>query len=114
MERPAAWLPSLLLVALLAADVAHAEDLQLERRCAWSRGDGPWVEAGRCRLEGWRDERELLLTVLWPDGRRSVIETRPSGGQALIDRRPAHFRSDGDGRWLFSLHQGGQLRFELP
>lgn len=114
MQRTAAWVTALLLLPLLAAGRAHAEDLQLDRRCAWSLGEGPWIEAGRCRLEGWRDERELLLTVLWPDGRRSVIETRPTGGQARIDRRPAHFRSEGDDSWLFSLQQGGRLRFELP
>jgi hypothetical protein len=106
--------PLLLLIPLLAAAGARAEDLQFDRRCAWSRAEGPWIEAGRCRLEGWRDGRELLLTVLWPDGRRSVIETRPAGGEARIDRLPGRFRPAADGSWVFSLQQGGQLRFALP
>jgi hypothetical protein len=115
MEHPTAALrPLVLCMVLLAGGGADAEDLQLERRCAWSREQGPWIEEGRCRLEGWRDDRELLLTVLWPDGRRSVIETRPAGGEARIDRLPARFRPGNDGTWLFSLPRGGQLRFDLP
>jgi hypothetical protein len=109
-----ARLGSLLLLGLLLAGRAHGEDLRVDRRCAWTRGDGPWIEAGRCQLEGWRDERELLLTVIWPDGRRNVIETRPSGGEARIDRRPARFRPAADGSWLFSLQEGGQLLFAVP
>ncbi len=114
MVTTAARLGSALLLALLLAGGAQGEDLQFDRRCAWSRGDGPWIAAGLCRLEGWRDERDLLLTVLWPDGRRSVIETRPSGGEARIDRLPARFRPGEDGSWLFSLQQGGRLLFALP
>lgn len=114
MVSSAARLGSMLVVVLALAGGARGEDLSLVRRCAWSPAAGPWVEAGRCRLEGWRDERDLLVTVLWPDGRRTVIETRPSGGEARIDRRPARFQPASDGAWLFSLQQGGQLLFAVP
>ena len=72
--------PLLLLIPLLAAAGARAEDLQFDRRCAWSRAEGPWIEAGHCRLEGWRDGRELLLTVLWAQFVETSRENRSVSG----------------------------------
>ena len=48
---------------------AAAVDLKQSRSCAWSDGNsGRWVEAGKCRIEGWQGAGELLLTVQWPSG----------------------------------------------
>ena len=109
------FLPSALpVVADEAAEHAvssAAQDLKLARRCAWRAAKGLWVEAGECEIEGWQGPHELLLTVRWPSGQRSVIETLPGGGQARINRRQASFQPGGDGTWLFQLRQGGALRF---
>ncbi|OUW28389.1 MAG: hypothetical protein CBD29_03315 [Synechococcus sp. TMED169] len=89
-----------------------AVDLNQSRRCAWSDGSsGRWVEAGQCRIEGWQGAGELLLTVQWPSGQRSVIETKPGGGAAQVNRRPASFQSSSDGTWIFRLSRGGAMRF---
>ncbi len=90
---------------------AAAQDLKLARRCAWRDANGRWVEAGECEIEGWQGPGELLLTVRWPSGQRSVIETLPEGGQARINRRRGSFQPAVDGTWLFRLQQGGALRF---
>ena len=112
-----------LLVALLAVALPlplqaeqpnsnAAVDLKQSRPCAWSDGtSGRWVEAGRCRIEGWQGAGELLLTVQWPSGQRSVIETIPGGGQAQVNRRPASFQASADGTWIFRLSRGGAMRF---
>ena len=109
---------ALLAVALplpLQAEQANSDaavDLKQSRSCAWSDGNsGRWVEAGQCRIEGWQGAGELLLTVQWPSGQRSVIETTPGGGKAQVNRRPASFQSAADGTWIFRLSQGGAMRF---
>ena len=94
-----------------AAQPAPAVDLKLARTCAWSRGHDHWIEAGQCQIEGWQGPNELLLTVHWPSGQRSVIETSPGGGQARIDQRSALFQPGADGTWMFLLSRGGALRF---
>ena len=103
-------LPSLPVAAEPSA--TSSNDLQMQRNCAWSNRAGTWFEAGRCSIEGWQGGRELLLTVRWPKGERTVIETEPGGGAAQIDRRPALFESAADGSWLFRLQRGGALRFK--
>ena len=113
---------ALLVAALLAPGAAlqaappaeqpvESVDLKFARSCAWSRGNDHWIEAGQCQIEGWQGSGELLLTVQWPSGQRSVIETSPAGGQARIDHRSAVFQPGADGTWMFHLPQGGALRF---
>lgn len=104
-------LPALANEAADHAASSAAQDLKLARRCAWRDAKGLWVEAGECEIEGWQGPHELLLTVRWPSGQRSVIETLPGGGQARINRRQGSFQPGGDGTWLFRLRQGGALRF---